>query len=145
MVTRLAVEKALACQRDAVIIGADTAVVQADAVFGKPQSADDAVAMLETLSGTVHQVMTGVAVRRGEDVRTAVSITDVRFRSIDADEALRYWQTGEPADKAGAYAVQGLGGVFVASINGSYSGVVGLPVFETTQLLANVGIGVLGN
>lgn len=145
MVWRLAVAKALACDRDAVIIAADTAVVKGDAVFGKPQSADDAVAMLEALSGAVHQVLTGVAVRRGEDVHTVVSVTDVQFRSIDTDEALRYWHTGEPADKAGAYAVQGLGGIFVESINGSYSGVVGLPVFETTQLLAHVGIGVLGN
>lgn len=145
MVSRLAVAKALACDRDAVIIGADTVVVQGDAVFGKPQTAAEAVSMLEALSDAVHQVMTGVAVRRGEHVHTAVSVTDVRFRSIDADEARRYWNTGEPADKAGAYAVQGLGGIFVASINGSYSGVVGLPVFETSQLLRNVGIGVLGN
>ena len=145
MVLRLARAKALACDRDAVIIGADTAVVQGDAVFGKPQSAEDAVSILKTLSDAVHQVMTGVAVRHGEDVQTAVSITDVRFRSIDADEALRYWQTGEPADKAGAYAVQGLGGMFVASISGSYSGVVGLPVYETARLLENAGIGVLGN
>ena len=145
MVSRLALAKALACDRDAVIIGADTAVVQGNAVFGKPGSAESAVSMLTTLSGAVHQVLTGVAVRDGDDVHTAVSATDVRFRRIDADEALRYWKTGEPADKAGAYAVQGLGGVFVESLKGSYSGVVGLPVFETARLLERVGIRVLGN
>ena len=84
--------------------------------------------------------MTGVAVRSANGVRAIVSTTDVTFREIRPDEALAYWQSGEPRDKAGAYAIQGKGGVFVESIDGSYSGVVGLPVFETAALLREAGL-----
>ncbi len=143
MVLRLATDKAVAADREQVIIGADTAVVLGDEVFGKPANREAAVAMLTRLSGQVHQVMTGVAVRLADNVQTALSVSDVRFRVISAEEAGQYWDTGEPADKAGAYAIQGRGGVFVESMRGSYSGVVGLPVYETVRLLAKVGIEVI--
>ncbi len=144
MVLRLAVLKARSAQADSrIVLGADTAVVLGDLVFGKPRDEADALAMLAQLSGRQHQVMTGVAVLTGEEQQTVLSTTDVRFREIRPDEARSYWQSGEPRDKAGAYAIQGLGGAFVESINGSYSGVVGLPAFETAQLLQNAGLDVL--
>lgn len=141
MVLRLAAAKAAAVDAadDRIVIGADTAVVLRDAAFGKPRDRADALSMLASLSGRAHRVLTGVAVRRGARAWSAVSDTEVRMRVIDKGEAERYWQTGEPDGKAGAYAIQGQGGVFVESITGSYSGVVGLPVFETAQLLAAAG------
>lgn len=144
MVLRLALEKAQAANVDALpVLGADTIVTLDDQVFGKPASQDDALTMLQALSGSSHQVLTGVACISGDTVTTAVSTTEVRFRDIDPDEALAYWQSGEPQGKAGSYAIQGLGGIFVESLNGSYSGVVGLPVYETAALLQGVGIAVL--
>ena len=122
------------------VLGADTVVVLDDRVFGKPGSKEEALAMLASLSGRAHEVLTGVAVVSNGECQTAVSLTEVRFREIHPDEALAYWQSGEPAGKAGAYAVQGLGGIFVSAIRGSYSGVVGLPVFETAELLRGAGI-----
>jgi septum formation protein len=149
MAVRLATKKAHAAakndRQDHVILAADTVVTLGDAVFGKPESGDDAVMMLETLSGKGHSVLTGVAVLCQGVVRTAVSRTRVCFREISPDEAAHYWQSGEPCDKAGAYAIQGKGGIFVESISGSYSGVVGLPVFETARLLGEAGIFVLGS
>lgn len=145
MVLRLAAAKAIAAAADpaTVVIAADTAVVLGDDVFGKPCTRDEALAMLQALSGRTHQVMTGVALRSAAGTATALSTTDVRFREIGPDEALAYWQSGEPGDKAGAYAIQGRGGVFVEAIDGSYSGVVGLPVFESVGLLRAAGIDVL--
>ena len=145
MVLRLARAKAEAAETAAetVVIGADTAVVLGDRVFGKPAARDDCLEILAALSGKAHQVMTGVAVRSAHGVRAIVSTTDVTFREIRPDEALAYWQSGEPRDKAGAYAIQGKGGVFVESITGSYSGVVGLPVFETAALLRDAGLRIL--
>ncbi|MCH7821403.1 MAG: septum formation inhibitor Maf [Proteobacteria bacterium] len=142
MVLRLASAKASAAtDRNAqLVLGADTAVVLGDLVFGKPRDMDDALNMLAKLSGRTHQVMTGVALCRGADLQTALSVTEVKFREICPDEALSYWQSGEPCDKAGAYAIQGRGGVFVEAIVGSYSGVVGLPVFETARLLREAGL-----
>ena len=99
--------------------------------------------MLSRLSGRAHQVLTGVAVATPDSVLSAVSATTVWFRNIGTDEARRYWHSGEPADKAGAYAIQGRGGLFVEAIEGSYSGVVGLPVFETAALLKRAGIDAL--
>lgn len=147
MVTRLAIAKAQAAEvpREMLVLGSDTAVVLGDTVFGKPGDEADCLAILAALSGNVHEVMTGVALRGPAGTRTALSITEVRFREIGQDEALAYWHSGEPADKAGAYGIQGRGGVFVESIRGSYSGVVGLPVFETAELLAKAGIGILSN
>jgi len=95
------------------------------------------------LSGRSHSVFTGVALKTPNGTRAVLSKTDVRFREIDRDEAIRYWHSGEPADKAGGYGIQGRGGMFVEAINGSYSGVMGLPVFETVELLKSAGIEVL--
>ncbi len=144
MVLRLAVAKANAADVDAscLVIGSDTVVVLGDEVLCKPRGRDEAVAMLLSLSDRRHRVLTGVALRGPAGVQTAVSATDVYFREISRDEALAYWHSGEPRDKAGAYGIQGLGGAFVESIKGSYSGVVGLPVFETVRLLQDAGIDV---
>jgi len=148
MVVRLAIAKAAAARENAdpslPIIGADTAVAIGDQVLGKPGSEDEAVQMLASLSGRTHTVLTGVALDYAGVVRTATSLTEVRFREISPDEAQSYWQSGEPLDKAGAYAVQGIAGIFVEELSGSYSGVVGLPVFETAALLADAGLEVLG-
>lgn len=145
MVLRLASSKADACPRsgDLPVLAADTIVVLGDEVFGKPTSEADALGMLATLSGRSHRVLSAVALQYGNAVATALSATTVRFRDISPDEARQYWHSGEPRDKAGSYAIQGLGGVFVESISGSYSGVVGLPVFETVQLLGKAGIRIL--
>ena len=145
MVLRLAEAKARAAEVDAsfIVLGADTAVVLGDDIFGKPRDREQALDMLQRLSGRAHSVLTGVAIAFGQDIRTALSTTEVRFREIGPDEALAYWQSGEPCDKAGAYAIQGRGGIFVEAISGSYSGVVGLPVFETAQLLRDAGLEVL--
>lgn len=142
MVLRLAAAKVEAadCGPAALVLGADTAVVADDQILGKPLDEADCLEMLGMLSGGVHQVVTGVALRTSAGTRTAVSTTDVYFREIRRDEAQAYWQSGEPCDKAGAYAIQGLGGAFVTRIDGSYSGVVGLPVFETLQLLNEAGL-----
>ncbi len=146
MVLRLAKDKAMAGNPggDVIIIAADTLVVLGDDIFGKPVDQDHALEMLGQLSGHTHQVLTGVAVLAGGEMRAVLSTTDVHFREIGPDEALAYWQSGEPCDKAGAYAIQGRGGVFVEAISGSYSGVVGLPVFETVKLLQEAGLRVLG-
>ena len=145
MALRLAMAKAkaAAADGDTVALGADTVVVIGEHALGKPKDEADCLAMLERLSGRGHKVLTGVALHSAQGTRTALSETDVYFREISRDEALAYWQSGEPCDKAGAYAVQGRGGVFVERIEGSYSGVVGLPVFETATLLADVGLGVV--
>ena len=144
MVLRLAAEKAMAARVDAnLVLGADTAVVLGDLVFGKPRDEADALDILRQLSGRRHQVMTGVALCAGAGLESALSVTEVQFREIRPDEARAYWHSGEPRDKAGAYAIQGRGGVFVQSITGSYSGVVGLPAFETVQLLSNAGLNVI--
>ena len=142
MVVRLAVEKACAAAPEpgTVVLGADTAVVLDGEVFGKPADRADALRMLAMLSGRRHQVMTGVAVLAASMAESVLSVTEVTFRKIAPDEALDYWQSGEPRGKAGAYAIQGLGGTFVESIAGSYTGVVGLPVFETAELLRSAGI-----
>jgi septum formation protein len=144
MVLRLATEKAKAASGGSLpVLGADTIVVLDDQVYGKPRSKEDALLMLQTLSGRQHRVLTAVALLGGGKLETVLSETEVRFRDIDPDEARAYWQSGEPEGKAGSYAIQGLGGIFVESLNGSYSGVVGLPVYETANLLNRVGIAVL--
>ena len=145
MVLRLAAAKAAAASKGEYILGADTVVVLGERILGKPCDADDAVAMLLALSGREHQVFTGVALKTPQGCTAVVSATVVRFREIRRDEAQRYWQSGEPRDKAGAYGIQGLGGVFVEAIDGSYSGVMGLPVFETVELLNAAGIDVFAN
>lgn len=145
MVLRLAQAKARAADahESAFVIGSDTVVVVDGDVLGKPQDRDEGLTMLLRLSGRRHEVLTGVALRGPNGTQTTLSTTHVYFRAISRDEAAAYWQSGEPGDKAGAYGIQGLGGVFVEAIEGSYSGVVGLPVYETAKLLQASGIEVL--
>ena len=122
------------------VLGADTAVSVDGRILGKPATRDEAVAMLSLLSGREHQVLTGVALLQGGRLDTAQSATTVVFRPVTVAEMRRYWDTGEPRDKAGGYAIQGLAAAFVERIEGSYSGVVGLPLFETARLLQDSGI-----
>jgi septum formation protein len=144
LVGRLAVAKAAAVavrQPDAVVIGADTAVAVGDEIFGKPIDADDARRMLRALSGRTHVVHTGVAVAADGDVTTANTSSDVTFGPLSDADIEWYVGTGEPFDKAGAYALQGAGGVCVTTVSGSVSGVLGLPLHETAGLLRNLGKG----
>jgi septum formation protein len=110
------------------------------AILGKPRDKDDAEHMLLRLSGRTHEVMTAVAVRSTAGNEVKVSHSWVTFRTLDAAEVRAYWDTGEPCDKAGAYAIQGFAAVFIADLRGSYSGVMGLPLFETAQLLQGLGL-----
>jgi septum formation protein len=147
MVLRLALGKAQLAARarsnDLPILGADTAVALGDRILGKPDSEEDALQMLAVLSGQTHLVLTAVAVAVNGSTETALVTSEVTFREISPPEAQAYWDTGEPRGKAGAYAVQGIGGVFVQHLTGSYSAVVGLPVFETAVLLGNAGVNAL--
>ncbi|WP_434708363.1 septum formation inhibitor Maf [Pseudomonas sp. R1-1] len=145
-VERLARGKADAGRRSVVsaeqfcVLGADTAVVLDGKILGKPVDEADACAMLMMLSGKEHEVLTAIAVLEGERCESRVVRSLVRFRPISREEAGAYWASGEPRDKAGGYGIQGLGGVFVAGLNGSYSAVVGLPVCETCEVLGHFGI-----
>ncbi|WP_067223279.1 Maf family protein [Marinomonas gallaica] len=147
-VVRMAREKAeaVASQHDLshrdIVIASDTSVVLGESILGKPADFEHAKSMLRALSGRKHQVMTSLCVCNAGLNRVATSnvISDVEFREISDLEIEHYWNTGEPADKAGAYAIQGLGGMFVKHISGSFSAVVGLPVYEVTQLLAEFGV-----
>lgn len=144
-VERMAYEKARACEVNSgtLVLAADTIVELDGAILGKPSHRSAGISTLLRLSGRTHRVLTGVALLKGEELSQCVVSTSVRFREIDQAEAARYWDTGEPKDKAGAYGIQGLGGVFVAQLTGSYSNVMGLPIFETAQLLVSKGIKVL--
>lgn len=145
-VERVANEKSAACrvllQNELPVLAADTSVVCDGQILGKPANLDDAVRMLSMLSGRCHEVYSGVSLR-GDSHWQVISVTEVKFRTVSRDEIVAYWQTGEPCDKAGAYAIQGLASVFIESINGSFSGVMGLPLFETAQLLAKQGIRII--
>jgi len=125
------------------VLGADTEVVLDDAIFGKPHDADAARAMLAKLSGRVHDVVSAVALRFHDDIEVAVSVSQVTLRKLSAGEIERYIETREPFDKAGGYAIQGRAAAFVTRLEGSYSGVVGLPLAETASLLARIGRSVL--
>lgn len=122
------------------VLGADTIVILHGEVLEKPQSEAEGVAMLKALSGCVHEVVTALAVTSTGRQQVRVSVSEVRFRTLLDDEVVRYWHTGEPKDKAGGYGIQGLGAVFVEQISGSYSGVVGLPLAETQNLLAEFDV-----
>ncbi len=122
------------------VLAADTCVVLAGEVLGKPRDRADGEAMLRRLSGREHQVLTAVAVLHSGAAHDALSTSHVRFRALSEPEIARYWDTGEPADKAGAYALQGRAAAFVEHITGSYSGIVGLPLYEVWQLLRRVGV-----
>ncbi len=143
-VERLALTKAAAGAEQAspgdVALGADTAVSADGDILGKPAGEADAVATLAHLSGRSHTVCTGVAVVVGAQSDTRVVRSEVTLRPTTADERRAYWSSGEPAGKAGAYAIQGLGAVFVEALMGSYSNVVGLPLFETIHLLRGFDI-----
>lgn len=139
-VARMAREKAEAGVSqiaEGLVIAADTIVVSGKEVLGKPANKADAMNMWRRLSGNEHTVMTAVAVAQGEEVRFDVVKTTVKFRAIAEEEMEAYWASGEPADKAGGYAIQGKGALFVTGINGSYSNVVGLPLLETAELLSS--------
>ncbi len=144
-VRRLSYEKARAVADDPdrsqglPVLGADTAVVLGQRVLGKPRDANDSLRMLEQLSARSHEVLSAVTLVGPHGNATRLARTEVRFRAIDAAEARAYWHSGEPCDKAGGYAIQGRAAAFVEWISGSYSGVVGLPLYETAQLLAAAG------
>ncbi len=121
------------------VLAADTTVALGNTILAKPTDREDAVAMLKQLSGSMHHVYTAVAVKFYDSVKETLSVTEVRFRELTDDEIRRYVAGGEPLDKAGAYGIQGKASMFIESINGSYTGVVGLPMFETAQLLGNFG------
>ncbi|KAB0304724.1 septum formation inhibitor Maf [Vibrio fortis] len=118
-----------------VVLGSDTVVVSQGQVLEKPSDLADCKRMLTQLSAQRHQVMTAVSVVSADKHKTEIVITDVWFKPLSEQEIEKYWQTGEPCDKAGSYGIQGLGGRFVTRIEGSYYAVVGLPLFETDQLL----------
>lgn len=144
-VERLAREKALAglARLDdgaACVLGADTTVVLQGRILGKPADRDEALAMLTALSAREHQVLTAVALADAQRCVSSVVTSRVHFRPLSEAECLRYWESGEPRDKAGSYGIQGLGAVFVQHLEGSYSAVVGLPLCETAGLLAEFGI-----
>lgn len=143
LVTRLARAKAHAVQKghpDAVVLAADTSVVVDGRILGKPENTEDAGRMLRALSGREHEVVTGVALASARETHTRVVRTRVRFRVLTAAQIAWYLETGEPLDKAGAYGLQGRAGWFVASIDGSYSNVIGLPLAETLELLESSGV-----
>ena len=117
------------------VLSADTTVVFDGEIIGKPNNEQHAQQLLQRLSGKTHHVLTAIAVARGAHVETALSSSAVEFRELDAHEIRRYVASGEPLDKAGAYAIQGRAAVFVRAISGSYSGIMGLPLFETAELL----------
>jgi septum formation protein len=124
----------------APVLAADTAVVLDGRILGKPKGLNDAMAMLLELSGRAHEVLTAVALRTTAGMAATISRSTVTFRSIDPSEARAYWETGEPSDKAGAYAIQGYAAIFITDLKGSYSGVMGLPLFETAALLKAAGV-----
>ena len=145
-VRRLAAGKAaavvarLAAEASPAVLAADTTVVLDGRIFGKPADEAECVEMLGALAGRTHAVHTAVALWHGGRLRQALDTSYVTFRAIDLPERRRYWASGEPAGKAGGYAVQGLGAVFVARLEGSFSGVMGLPLFETAALLDAAGL-----
>lgn len=147
-VARVALLKAKAvqqkCGAEDVIIGADTIVVCDGLVMGKPRSESDAFSMLRRLSGRDHQVMTGLAVLKGEQEETVTAVTTIRFRNLSDEEIRAYIATGEPMDKAGAYAIQGLAAIFAVGMEGDYYNVVGLPLCTLSLILRKLGIRLLG-
>jgi septum formation protein len=141
-VDRLAREKAEAVALSnphQLVMGSDTSVVLEGEILGKPATQAEARSMLARLSGNTHQVMTAVALVEKGRCQSVVSVTNVTFRQLETDEIDAYVGTGEPMDKAGGYGIQGLGGIFVTDLQGSYSAVVGLPLQETAALLAQAG------
>ena len=122
------------------VLGSDTTVVLDGKILGKPANQEQCVSSLLSLSGKTHQVMTAVSIKQADRVETVLSVTDVTFFVLSEVDAIRYWSTGEPQDKAGGYGIQGYGAVFVEKISGSYSGVVGLPIEKTVELLKQFNV-----
>lgn len=147
-VVRLAKEKAntifsalsMQQQSNIIVLGADTSVVIDGDILGKPTDEADCISTLLRLSNKQHQVLTAIAAISADQVISTLVETQVQFKTLTIEEIKEYWRTEEPCDKAGSYAIQGIGGQFVTTINGSYSAVVGLPLYETVQLLAQVGL-----
>ena len=149
---RMAQDKAEAAQQElglagvnidsSLILTADTTIDLDGEIIAKPENEEDCVAILNQLSGRAHNVMTGVCLLLGDTCRYCMVKPQVNFRELSENEIRRYWMTGEPQDKAGSYGIQGLGSVFVDSIHGSYSNVVGLPLTETAELLSEFGIAI---
>ena len=144
-VQRLALAKASTAyerlnQPNCPVLGADTTVVIDDQILAKPINREDSIAMLERLSNREHQVLSAVALVLGEQKAVRLQTSQVQFRALSRDQMERYWESGEPADKAGSYGIQGLGAAFVRQLQGSHSGVMGLPLFETIELLGEFGI-----
>lgn len=123
-----------------VMLAADTVVIIDGDILGKPRDESDAINMLQRLSGTSHQVVTSVTVQTRNRLETVQVETNVQFRKLSHEECVRYWLTGEPKDKAGAYGIQGIAAIFVERLSGSYSNVVGLPLNETIALLKEFGL-----
>ena len=122
------------------VLAADTSVVLDGRICGKPADAQEGIDMLGRLSGRTHEVLTAVALAHAGRLEHRLSTSAVRFRPLSLAECRAYWESGEPRDKAGGYAIQGRGAVFIEHLSGSYSGVMGLPLFETAQLLAAAGV-----
>ncbi len=142
-VIRVAREKALLVlsrRPQRLVLAADTVVVLGETIYGKPRDRAHALEMLAALGGRAHRVLTAVTLASGEGCTSALSESTVRLRAMSAEERAAYWDTGEPFDKAGGYAIQGLGAVLVEWLEGSFSGVMGLPLFETARLLQSAGV-----
>ena len=150
-VVRLAEEKAMAGfslvkSKNKAVLGSDTAVVINGEILGKPENRSDAIRMLNLLSGNTHQVMTAVALakesrnREEPELISVISVSEVSFKNLSNDEIEQYVDSGECNDKAGSYAIQGFAASFITHLSGSYSGVMGLPLFETVELLNKAGI-----
>ena len=153
-VVRLAREKALCVYTETsskssappqvVVLGADTTVTLDGHILAKPEDAADAARMLRMLSGRTHRVITGVAIATAKGAEVAAEVTGVQFRTLSDEEIAAYVASGEPIGRAGAYAIQGRAAAFISALSGSYSGVMGLPLFETMELLRRYGIGPAG-
>jgi len=148
LVARLALSKALtgwnsiAERREhlAPVLGSDTIVVCRDQILGKPRNQNEFIQMFHSLSGNTHKVITAVAVVQDKKKRIIIQTSSVTFCELSEQEMVNYWNTGEPQDKAGGYGIQGIAAMFITHMEGSYSGVMGLPIYETTKLLKQFGV-----
>lgn len=144
LVKRLALEKSLAVKGQQLpVLGSDTLGLIDDGILVKPSDLSHAIVMLSSMSGRWHEILSAVAITHKNNSNVLVNSSRVLFRPLSKAEITAYWHTGEPQDKAGAYAIQGLGANFIEKIEGSYSGIMGLPLFETSKLLEQVGISVI--
>jgi len=144
LVQRLAIEKSQAIKDQKLpVLGSDTLGVIGNELLVKPRDIEHAIQMLSAMSGRWHKILTAVAITHNNETNVLLNINRVLFRPISEAEIKAYWHTGEPQDKAGAYAIQGLAASFIQQIEGSYSGIMGLPLFETVKLLKQVGVSVI--